>query len=266
MNLPPLTIIGAGHMATYLLNGLAHAGVDLSQVCITDTDEAKLAHLAQRFSVQTSTDNNTAIARAEIVLLAIKPQSLSTFAQQHRDAFSHLPIVISILAGMPIAQISALLGPLPIVRAMPNILVALSQGNTILFAPKHYHVVEQIFAQLGVVKWVGAENQLDAYTVLTGCGPGYLFFIMQSVIDAAVALGIPENDAKTEVLQLFAGSARMALESHHSLVELQQQVASKKGVTERILTSLTEQHTQAIFKQAFLDGFTRNQELKNHKE
>lgn len=266
MNLPSLAIIGAGNMATYLLNGLARAQVDLSSVCITDKDEAKLALLAQRFKVKTDIDNNAAIAKAEMVLLAIKPQSLSIFAKEHSQAFSHSPIVVSILAGMPIAEISALLGPLRVVRAMPNILVALSQGNTILYAHKHYHAVEQLFAHLGVVQWVASENQLDAYTVLTGCGPGYLFFMMQSLIDAAKTLGIPEKQAKAEVLQLFQGSARMALESHHSLIELQQQVASKKGVTERILTSLNDQHLPEVFKKAFADGLAHNQALKNHKE
>jgi len=267
VNSPPnITIIGAGHMATYLLSGQARGGIHLTNICITDKDPEKLADLAKLYDVQTSLDNNDAIKRADIVILAIKPQSLKDFAQQHRAAFSHAPTVISILAGIPIAQIAALLGPLPIIRAMPNILVSLSQGNTILFADKQYELVEQFFAPLGIVQWVNEEQQLDAYTVLTGCGPGYLFYMMQCVIDAAVELGISSSDAKAAVLQLFSGAAHMASLSSASLIELQQQVASKKGVTEKLLDTLKEHHMDTIFKQAFSKAYARGQQLKDHKE
>jgi pyrroline-5-carboxylate reductase len=266
VNSPKIVIVGAGHMASYLLSGLARTGIPLDNICITDKDPQKLAELVKRFAVQTSLDNDAVIRQADVVLLAIKPQSLGDFAQQHHSAFAHKPIVISILAGMPIAQITALLGPMPIIRAMPNILVSLSQGNTILYADKQYELVEQFFAPLGIVQWVDEEQQLDAYTVLTGCGPGYLFYMMQCVIDAAVELGIPEKNAKNEVLQLFSGTAQMATESPYSLIELQQQVASKKGVTEKLLDTLKAQHMDTIFKQAFSKAYARGQQLKDHKE
>lgn len=261
-----ITIIGAGNMATAIVAGLAHAGVDVSRIWITDKDPKKLDILAKRFSVQTSHDNHQAIKRADIVLLAIKPQSLPEFAAEHQEAFSHKPLIISILSGIPVAQLTKLLGSMPIVRAMPNILVALSQGNTILFSSEKYKNAEDFFAPLGIVQWVSEEKQLDAYTVLTGCGPGYLFFMMQSIIDAAAALGIDEADAKTAVLQLFSGSAQMAMQSPATLIELQQQVASKGGVTEKILFSLTENKIPDLFKQAFLIADAHNQALQNHKE
>ncbi|MFA6036571.1 MAG: pyrroline-5-carboxylate reductase [Legionellales bacterium] len=261
-----ITIIGAGHMATAIVAGLAHAGVDLSRIWITDKNFQKLDALAQQFSVKTSMDNHAAIKRADIVLLAIKPQSLPAFAAEHQAAFSHMPLIISILSGIPIAQLTQLLGAMPIVRAMPNILVSLSQGNTILFSAEKHNNVEDFFAPLGIVQWVNEEKQLDAYTILTGCGPGYLFFMMQSIIEAAAALGIDEIDAKTAVLQLFSGSAQMAMQSPATLIELQQQVASKGGVTEKILLSLSENKIPDLFKQAFLIADAHNQALQNHKE
>lgn len=265
-SLTKITIIGAGHMASAIVAGLAHAGVDLTRICITDKNPEKLNVLAKQFSVQTSQDNQQAIQGADIVLLAIKPQSLPEFAAAHKTAFAHAPLVISILSGIPVAQLSALLGDMPFVRAMPNILVALSQGNTILFAHAHDSRVENFFAPLGLVQWVNDEKQLDAYTVLTGCGPGYLFFMMQNIIDAAIELGIPQAEAKTAVLQLFSGSAQLAMQSHASLIELQQQVTSKGGVTEKLLATLKENHMPDLFKKAFLDAYARNQQLQNHKE
>jgi pyrroline-5-carboxylate reductase len=268
---PLMTIIGAGTMATYLLSGLQRAGVDLTHVCITDKDPKKLHLLAQQFAVQTSQDNNPAIMRAAVVILAIKPQSLVAFAQESASAFAHAPLVISILAGIPIAQLHALLGPLPFVRAMPNLLVSLSQGNTVLFAPigitaQQHKVAESYFIPLGITQWVDEEKQLDAYTVLTGCGPGYVFFMMQCVIDAAAELGIGHAQAKTAVLQLFSGAAQMAAQNPATLIELQQQVASKKGVTENLLAKLKAGHVDSVFKQAFLDAYAHGQQLQHQKE
>ena len=154
---------------------------------------------------------------------------------------------------------------------MPNILVSMGQGNTILFAQphfliQHYQFAQNLFAHLGLTQWVDEERQLDAYTILTGCGPGYIFFMMQCVVDAAIQLGIPEIEAKTAVLQLFTGSAQMAAHNPASLISLQQQVASKKGVTEKILTALKANHMEEIFKQAFIDAYAHGQLLQHQKE
>src|SRR5580692_8538326 len=100
-------------MATAIVAGLAHAGVDLSRIWITDKDSKKLDALTQQFLVKTSSDNHAAIKRADIVLLAIKPQSLPEFAAEHQEAFSHKPLIISILSGIPIAQLTQLLGLMP---------------------------------------------------------------------------------------------------------------------------------------------------------
>lgn len=257
-------------MATHLLGGLQRAHFDLTQICITDKDGEKLQQLAKQFHVQTQQDNITAIKGAQMVILAIKPQSLGAFAKECAGAFTHSPLVISILAGISIAQLSQLLGPQLFIRAMPNILVSLSQGNTILFSPslpkEAHQQVQDFFARLGATQWIQTEAQLDAYTVLTGCGPGYVFFLMQCVIDAAAELNIPENDAKNAVLQLFSGAAQMAAQSPHSLQTLQQQVASKGGVTEKLLATLQDDHLEKILKHAFIEAYAHGQQLQHHQE
>ncbi len=263
---PSITIIGAGHMATNILAGLAHAGTDLSHICITDKDPERLRQLSKQFSIKTSEDNHAAIKGANIVLLAIKPQSLADFAKACKQAFTKDHLIISILAATSISQLQNALGEHIFIRAMPNILVALSQGQTILFANTHQPKVEHFFSPLGVTKWVKDEAQLEAYTLLTGCGPGYLFFIMQSIIDASTKLGIDEKDAKAAVLQLFTGSAQMAKENSASLIELQQQVASKGGITEHILNSLKNDDVTTIFQHAFIDAYHYGQQLHSHKE
>lgn len=266
-----IAIIGSGHMATYILNGLQQAGFPLSQICITDKDPQRLTAIAQRFSVHTERDNVVAIKNAQLVILAIKPQSLAAFAKECAGAFAHAPLIISILAGMPIKQLSLLLGEQKFIRAMPNVLVSLSQGNTILFTEKNVlpherNIAQDFFEQLGIIQWVDEEKEIEAYTILTGCGPGYLFFIMQCIIDAAVELGIPSADAKLSVLQLFSGAAHMALLSDFSLLELQQQVTSKKGVTEKLLAELIDQEVHLKFKQAFSKAHEHGHTLKNLKE
>ncbi len=258
-------------MTTYLLSGLQRVGITLSHICVTDKNADKLAVLAQTFSVQTSQDNVAAIKAAKVVILAIKPQSLPDFASECVNAFSQETLVISILAGIPIAKLSELLGPLSFIRAMPNILVSLGQGNTLLFTRPHALVqhgqfAQDLFAHLGLSLWLDEEDLMEAYTVLTGCGPGYVFFMMQTVIDAAANLGIPEEQAKASVLQLFTGAAQMAAQNHTSLIELQERVASKKGMTEKILTFLKRSDMEGIFKQAFLDAYTHGQQLQHHKE
>jgi len=262
-----IVLIGAGHMATHMLNGLKLAGFPLNALHVTDMDEEKLRAIAEQFQVKTSTDNSAAIKQAAIVILAIKPQSIRDFAEQTRAAFAHDPLVVSILAGIPLEKLHQLLGVQNIVRAMPNICVSIAQGNTILCAPhleaSASRTIEALFSLMGVTQWVQDEAELDAYTVLTGAGPGYVFYLLQNIIDAAAALGIQELEAKKAVLQLFAGATQLALNSPASLHTLQQQVTSKKGVTEQVIQTLADGQLEALFAEAFKKAYAHGQQLQH---
>lgn len=269
MTFPPITIIGAGNMASHILQGLKRAGVDLDNICVTDHDATKRETLAAQFGVKTQENNQSAIAQGEIIILAIKPQSLHDFATENRAAFSHHPLVISIAAGISCEYLQTLFGDAQnIIRAMPNVCVSVSQGNTILFttplvSAEKRKLADEIFSHLGLTQWVMDEKQFDAYTILTGAGPGYVFFILQCIINAAVQLGIPQDAAKEAALQLFSGAAHMAANSDNTLSELQQQVTSKNGVTEKILTTLVAGDFEQLFEQAFKNAYAHGQQLQH---
>ncbi len=270
LNALPITFIGAGNMASHMLSGLQRAGFPTNAILVTDTDPEKLQAITEQFAVQTTTDNRAAIQQAAIVILAIKPQSMHSFAIQNSTAFAHSPLVISIAAGIPLEKLHQFFGAIPIVRAMPNICVSIAEGNTIFFAPQLevslHKVADAFFSLMGITQWVLDEEQLDAYTVLTGAGPGYVFFILQSIIDAAQTLGISEADAKKAVLQLFSGATQLASLSSSSLRTLQQQVTSKKGVTEQVIETLNKGHMSALFALAFEKAYARGQQLQHLME
>lgn len=270
MTQPTIAFIGAGNMAGSLIRGLVADGYDAGQIIAADPNAAQLAALRSQTGVSTAGDNAAAVASAEVVVLAVKPQILQTVARQIAGAVQgHRPLVISIVAGIRERTLQGWLGGgLPLVRTMPNTPAMIGAGATVLHAtpevtPEQQDTAESILRAVGLTRWVEDEDLMDAVTALSGSGPAYFFLVMEAMEQAALELGLPGETARLLTLQTALGAARMAMESHDDPATLRQRVTSPGGTTERALAVFEERGLRSAFAAALMAARDRSVELSD---
>jgi pyrroline-5-carboxylate reductase len=260
--------IGAGNMATSLVGGLIADGFNAGKIIMSDVDGEKLEMLAERFGVQTTVNNEKVAEDADIVVLAIKPQSMRTVCEQIAPKVqAGKPLVISVAAGINTATLEQWLGQgLPVVRTMPNTPALVGTGATALFATKSVSAeqgnqAESIMRAVGLTVWVEDESRIDAVTALSGSGPAYFFYVMEAMQDAAEALGLSAETARLLTLQTALGAAKLAMESDENLNALRHRVTSPGGTTEQAIKVLDEHQLANLFKEAMQAAKTRSEAL-----
>lgn len=264
---PTLAFIGAGNMGRCLIGGLIANGHPAQRICAADADAAQLATLKQSFPVATTTDNAQAVAGADVVVLAVKPQQMRTVATRLASALAaRRPLVVSIAAGIATRDLARWLGALPIIRAMPNTPALIRCGMSGLYAAAGVGAAqraqaERILSAVGLVMWVDDEDLIDAITAVSGSGPAYFFLIMELMQSAALKLGLSADQARVLVTQTALGAARMAQESGVDPATLRAQVTSKGGTTECALRVLQRSGMAAIFERALAAAKARGTEM-----
>ena len=246
-------------MAFALTQGLLGIG---DEIVVADP----VAEQLQRFKgIATTLDNKAALRDAEAIVLAVKPQVLESVARALPLDQSQL--VISIAAGVPSRAISAWASDRqPIVRCMPNTPALLQAGITGLAANHAVSVAqkrlaERILSSVGDVIWFDDESDLDAVTALSGSGPAYILYILESMIDAGIEMGLNQKTAKHLAITTTLGAARMADEADVSLVELRNRVTSPGGTTERAISILESAQVRRGIKNAIRGAWQRSREL-----
>ncbi|MEW7978318.1 MAG: pyrroline-5-carboxylate reductase [Candidatus Sedimenticola endophacoides] len=265
-----VSFIGGGNMAASLISGLVADGHNPKHILVSDPDSDKLAALAARYGIQAAADNATAVSRADILILAVKPQVLQAVAHELAPAVQERrPLTISIAAGVRGDDIDAWLGGrIALVRAMPNTPAMIQAGATVLFATPRVSAeqrsqAESILRAVGLTRWVGDEVLMDAVTALSGSGPAYFFLMMEAMEQAGVELGIPAETARLLTLQTALGAARMAIESSDGPARLRQKVTSPGGTTERALGILEQGGLRDLFSSALTGARDRSIELSD---
>ncbi len=255
-------------MAASLISGLVSDGYDPQKISVSDPDAEKLASLAAHFRIKSTPENAQAAANAEIVILAVKPQSMQTAARSLASTLQQTkPLVISIAAGIREADLQGWLGgDLSLVRTMPNTPAMIQTGAIVLHASPQVSttqrdLAESIMRAVGLTRWVDNEELMDAVTALSGSGPAYFFLVMEAMEAAGIELGIPADTARLLTLQTALGAAKMAMESTDSPAILRQRVSSPGGTTERALRTLNDGELLPLFKQALTDARDRSIEL-----
>jgi len=268
MNNTTLAFIGGGNMASSLVGGLIADGWDPASIRVADTSAQQLERLSQRFPVTTTTDNRAAIAQADVIVLAVKPQSMQAVAQQLADDINQQQaLVISIAAGIRASTLRTWLGAdTAIVRTMPNTPAMVQSGATALFAnpavnEEQRSIAESILRAVGVAIWVDDEALMDAVTALSGSGPAYFFLFMEALQKAGCELGLPARTAHLLTLQTAFGAAKMALESTEDAATLRRRVTSPGGTTERAISVLQDGGFEALVSEALQSAAARSREL-----
>ncbi len=268
MNTPNIAFIGAGNMASSIIGGLIDSGHPAQHISAADPYPPSLDKLQELAQVRVSNDNASAVADADVVILAVKPQVMAEACTSIAEAVAARgALVISIAAGVTIDSMLSRLGPeTAIVRCMPNTPALLGCGASGLFANPEVSAEQKTYAAdilsaVGVIRWVPTEQALDAVTALSGSGPAYFFLLMEAMIDAAVAQGLDKETATELAMQTGLGSARMALENDVDLVELRRRVTSPGGTTQAAIESFEQQGLRKLVTDAMQAAADRADEM-----
>ena len=260
-----ICFIGGGNMAQALIGGLLSRGLPTTRITVSDPVE-QIRHVLEEKGIQTTADNLDAIKNADVVVLAVKPQVLATVLQPLKGLLSD-KLVISIIAGAEIQTISDLIGGSQrIVRVMPNTPALVQTGAHGIYASEAVgkqdrELTSQILAATGLTIWLDNEAQIDAVTAVSGSGPAYFFFLMESMIRAGKNLGLEEKVATALTLQTALGAAQMAITSSNSPSELRKNVTSPNGTTQAALEVFDRAQISQNIQAALAAAQKRSQEL-----
>jgi pyrroline-5-carboxylate reductase len=231
-----IAFIGGGNMGRAIIGGLLQRGTASDTLCVADPLASTRDGLARDFGVRTVADNLEAVAGAEAVVLAVKPQQMREAVTPLGPALApSRPVVLSIAAGITTESLREWLGvPLPLVRAMPNTPALIGRGVSALYAtretpPDARAIAADLLGAVGSVTWVDDEPLLDAVTAVSGSGPAYVFLFIECLEHAGVALGLPPATARQLAIETTAGAAELARSSPLDPGALRVQVTSKGG-------------------------------------
>lgn len=253
-------------MGEALLKRLLAQGIYLpEQVVVSDPNQERGQLLAKRYGVKVTADNAAIATTVEILLLAVKPQVFEAVAASLSSPQTSSPLIISILAGIPLKKLEAAFADQPVIRAMPNTPATVGAGMTAIAAgqwvqPEHLKQSQAIFGAVGEVVEV-PDSLMDAVTGLSGSGPGYIAIAIEALSDGGVAAGLPRAIAAKLALQTVLGTAQLLQETGMHPAELKDQVTSPGGTTIAGITALEESGFRAALIKAVRTASQRSEEL-----
>jgi pyrroline-5-carboxylate reductase len=262
---PIIAFIGGGNMAQAILAGLRRGGAPAESFVVVEPQAEPRERLRQALGIQALAQAGPDLARAGLVVWAVKPQ---VFAEAAAPCAPHVggALQLSIMAGVRSPAIVAASGSARVVRAMPNTPALIGRGVSGLFARDEVSAaereqVEAVLRPTGELLWVAREDDLDAVTALSGSGPAYVFYFIEAMVRAGTRMGLSSQQARMLAEQTFAGAAALSASSTEAPETLRARVTSKGGTTHAAITSLEADGVGAAFERALLAACARAQEL-----
>lgn len=276
---PNIGIIGGGNMGEAFAGAMIRAGIFRPfSITISDILPERLEYLKTTYGVNVNNDNFKVFDSCKIVILAVKPQhmekTLSSIAQHPEYSIRERKLVISIAAGITIEKIERLLytpleerfrKKLPIIRVMPNtpalVLEAMSGMSANRNASREERdMTRKILQTMGkVIEF--EEKHLNAVTALSGSGPAYVFYLIESMIEAGINMGLDPEDSKQLTLTTVKGAAALMETKNETAEKLRKQVTSPGGTTEAAFKVLEKDRVKQSITSAILAGANRAREL-----
>jgi pyrroline-5-carboxylate reductase len=269
-----IAFIGPGVMAESMIAGLIRQKVVKPGSLIAAGPRSNhLQVLAIRYNISVETDNATAARAADVVVLSVKPQRLTNVLDGMRGMIQPQAMVLSIVAGAPIAKIQDGLQHSSVIRAMPNTPAQIGEGITVWTASESItdeqkQIAGQILGAFGKEIYLNDEHYLDMATALSGTGPAYVFLFMEAMVDAGVHLGFPRRVAEQLVAQTVRGSVDFytnAMNDAH-LAHLRNQVTSPGGTSAAALYYLEKAGFRTAISRAIWAAYERSQQLGKNGE
>jgi pyrroline-5-carboxylate reductase len=262
-----LAFIGGGNMARSLIGGLLAKGTAPADIRVAEPLADAREQLGRDFGVTTFADNRLAVADAEVIVLAVKPQAMpKVHAGLSQGLQGARPLLISIAAGVRLDQLERWFGALPIVRCMPNTPALIGAGATGLCAnsrvsPPQKALAQHVLDAAGITRWIDDEALMDTVTALSGSGPAYFFALVEAMEAAAVAQGLPRDTARALAAQTCLGAGRMLVEGGEDPAVLRQRVTSPNGTTQAALERFQADGLQAMVAHAIAAATRRGETL-----
>ncbi|MDE2510460.1 MAG: pyrroline-5-carboxylate reductase [Elusimicrobia bacterium] len=262
-----IAVVGAGHMAGAMIGGMVRSKlVPAKGIVATRRSHDALAELQKKWGVRTTTDNAKAVAEADIIILAVKPQMAKKVLEELAGTIRKGQLVISVMAGIPTSAINkALRVDCPVVRAMPNTPCLVDAGATAIAAgarasDKDLAKAEAVFRSVGLVARL-PESALDAVTGLSGSGPVYLYMVIEAMTDGGVKMGIPRAVAAKLAAQTVYGAAKLVLESGKHPAILKDEVTTPGGTAISAIHVLESKGLRSLLIDGIEAATRRSQEL-----
>lgn len=263
-----IAFIGGGNMAQAIVLGLLKQGYPTTKIIVNDPNEEKRAFFA-KLGVQTAENNVETATRAEVILLAVKPQMMAEVCAPLSAVDFSDKLLISIAAGISTSRLQDLIpSAKSIVRVMPNTPALVGEGISGLFSPKNTAETDRTFAQsllnaVGKTLWVEDENQMHAVTAASGSSPAYFFLMLEAMQQALIEMNMDANTARQLVQQAMLGAAKMVVENPQiSLATLRENVTSKGGTTAAALDVFNTRQFDQTVAQAMQACIARSQEME----
>ncbi len=260
-------IIGGGFMGEAFLRGLLRAGVaDPSEIAVAEIAEARRTALSEH-GVRITDDAESASIGADVVLVAVKPQDFEGAAQALAGAIPASAVLLSVAAGIRLADVQRFARHRASVRVMPNLPAAIGEGATVYYAAADLSAAQRetaehiLSAVSAAVVEVDSDDAIDLATAVHGSGPAYVYMMIEAMIESGVRLGMKRPEAQRLVLATVAGAARYALASESAPAELRYAVTSPGGTTAAAVAELEAAGMRAAFDDAIEAAYARAQEL-----
>ena len=267
-----LGFIGSGNMGQAMLGGILESKLlPGNQIIVSDLDEQKLQAVAETYGVQTTTDSRELALKADIIILAVKPNIYDPVMQSIKDVITSDKIIVTIAAGKSIASIEAILGSkTKIIRTMPNTPALVSEGMSALCSNKNVtsgelNEVKAIYESFGEVEVV-PETLIDSVIGISGSSPAFVFMFIEALADAGVVWGLARDKAYKLAAQAVLGSAKMVLVTGKHPGELKDMVCSPGGTTIEAVSTLETEGFRAAIIKAVADCVKKAKEMNESVE
>lgn len=265
-------ILGCGSMGGAIARGIkaSKALSGIFSVLVYDQSDVLRASLKDEFPVA---DDPVALAQqADFILLAVKPYQVAKAIETIKGALDREKTLLSIAAGVPLARLRALLSGLcPVIQIMPNTPASIGQGVFALcfddpeLAPDRKKSAYTLFAALGTV-FAMPQQKMNAFSAVAGCGPAYVFHLMDAVMEGAVTLGFTRQEATEMTIALFKGSAALVEQSGAHPAALHAAVTSPSGMTIAGTNHLARTAVRGHIIDAILAADARGREMEKETE
>jgi pyrroline-5-carboxylate reductase len=262
-----IAFIGGGNMGEAMLSSLLSKKLCTpADICVSDISGERRDYLKQRYEVAVTENNGDAVSDKDIVVLAIKPQNMSEVMDSLKKYLKPEQLVISIAAGTKIGTLSEGLEHRRIVRVMPNTPAQIGFGMsgwtaTPEVTAEQKESVKAILGAMGEEIFFDDEKYLDMVTAVSASGPAYFFLMAESMIEAAKAIGLSQEEAEELVSQTMLGAAQLVKQSEKAPSTLRENVTSRGGTTERALAVFNEGGFRGLVQKAIEAAYARAREM-----
>lgn len=261
--------IGAGNMATSIISGvLSKELCSPNEILIFDTDPSKLNMLTDNYGVTCLNSSTEIVHNADVVILAVKPSVYPVVLKEVQSKVNSKNILISIAPGMSMSFLQkSVEHKCKILRTMPNIASSAGVGLTLICSNHELDSVEvarieRIFLSFSKVEHID-ESIIEAATAISGCGPAYIFVLIEALADAGVMLGVPRELSNSLAKYTIFGSGKLAIESDLHTAKLKDLVCTPGGTTIQGIYSLEQNGFRGIVMNAILAAAKKAQDMKN---